>query len=240
LARRLIGGLAFLLFVLLLVPGTASARKYNTATYSSPIAMSADGKFVWNVNPGANNVTVIYTRTNRVIARIKVGDEPQSIALDPNNRYAYVANAASSNVTVIRITRASPRKFRARADRRVGRRGNLTTGAEPWNIVVSPDGRRVYVANSSQDTITVIDPRPPGRRARRGPRILGHLNLRTSLCNDPDRNRHFQPRGLAVTRNNRKLLVTSFFAFTRPNGKQGTDTGREGVVRRAALRSRPR
>ena len=29
-------------------------------------------------------------------ATIKVGDEPQSVALDPTNRYAYVANAAGS------------------------------------------------------------------------------------------------------------------------------------------------
>jgi len=32
----------------------------------------------------------------------------------------------------------------------------LTTGAEPWNIVISPNGTRAFVANSAQDTITVI------------------------------------------------------------------------------------
>ena len=62
-------------------------------TNSSPISISADGKWVWSVNPGAGNVSVIYTKTNKVVATIKTGDEPQSVALDPNNRYAYVANA---------------------------------------------------------------------------------------------------------------------------------------------------
>ena len=60
-------------------------------------------------------------------------------------------------MTVIRIVNASPKKFRAKRDTGFGPRGSIITGAEPWNIVVSPDGRRVFVANSGQDTITVID-----------------------------------------------------------------------------------
>lgn len=184
--------------------------------------MSANGRLVWVVNPGADSVSVISTRTNTVIGTIKVGDEPQSVALDPNNRYAFVANAASGTVTVIRITNASPGRFRARVDRHVGRKGALTTGAEPWNIVSTPNGRRIFVSNSGQDTITVIDP-------TRRPRIIGHVQLRGSRC-DPDRNLHFQPRGLAVTRNNKKLYVTSFLAFTRPGGRQGDDNGKQGLV----------
>ncbi len=177
---------------------------------------------MWNVNPGAGNVSVIYAKTNKVVATIKTGEEPQSVALDPNNRYAYVANAGSGTVTVIRITRASAKRFRARVDRR---RGTIRTGAEPWNIVVSPNGRRVFVANSGQGTITVIDTK--GRRKK----VIGHVNLQRSRCADPvDRKRQFQPRGLAVTKNGKRLLVTSFFAFTRPGGKQADDNGRQGVV----------
>src|SRR6185503_1665410 len=98
----------------------------------------------------------------------------------------------------------------------------LSTGAEPWNVVCTPDGRRVFVANSGQDTITVID------TVTRT--ILGQVDLRNSLANDPDRSRHFQPRGLAVTADNSKLYVTRFLSFTRPGGRQGDDFGREGLV----------
>ena len=98
----------------------------------------------------------------------------------------------------------------------------VKTGAEPWNIVSSPDGKRVFVANSGQDTITVID------AVTRN--IIGHVNLRNSLCNDPDRQRHFQPRGLAVTQDNQHLYVTRFLSFTKGGGKQGADDGKEGVV----------
>jgi YVTN family beta-propeller protein len=195
-------------------------RTFRDATTSSPITLSRNGRLAWVVNPGADSVSVISTATNAVVRTIPVGDEPQSVALDPSDRYAFVANAAGSNVTVVRITNANPRSFAARRDR------TLTTGAEPWNIVASPDGRRVFVANSGQDTITVID-------ALR-PRIIGHVNLRRSRCN-PDRDQHFQPRGLAVERNSNRLYVTGFLAFTGPGGRQGTDTGKQGIVCRLTI-----
>src|SRR5206468_903618 len=56
------------------------------------------------------------------------------------------------------------------------------------------------------------------------------VDLRNSIANDPDRNRHFQPRGLAVTADNSKLYVTRFLSFTKAGGRQGDDLGREGRV----------
>src|SRR3954468_8966889 len=205
------------------VASAAQARRtFSGATTSSPISMSRDGRLVWVVNPGADTVTVIRTSSNTVLRTIRVGDEPQSVALDPSNRFAFVANAAGNSVSVIRIANPTPTSaFRAQVVRR------LTTGAEPWNIVASPDGRRVFVANSGQDTITVID-------ALR-PRIVGNVDLTRGRCAGPDRNRHFQPRGLAVDRNSNRLYVTSFLAFTRPGGKQGDDAGRQGVVCRVSV-----
>ena len=97
----------------------------------------------------------------------------------------------------------------------------IKTGAEPWNIVISPDGKRVFVANSGQDTITVIN------AVTRT--IIGDVNLRDSLCNDPDRDRHFQPRGMAVTQDNAQLYVTRFLSFTGRR-EAGRDDGKEGLV----------
>ena len=109
--------------------------------------MSADGKLIWVVNPGGDQVVVIGTKSNKVLKKIKVGDEPQGVAVDPNNRYAYVANAASGNVTVIRIKNPKPGNFKASVAKDLGKNGKFLTGAEPWNIVSSPDGRRIYVAD---------------------------------------------------------------------------------------------
>jgi YVTN family beta-propeller protein len=204
------------------VRAAQARRTFSTPTSSSPIAMSRDGRLVWVVNPGADTVTVIRTSNNTVLRTLRVGDEPQGIAVDPSNRFVFVANAAGNSVSVIRITNPSPTgAFRARSI------GRFTTGAEPWNVVVSPDGRRAFVANSGQDTITVID-------AER-PRVIGNVDLSRGPLRGPDRNRHFQPRGLAVDRNSNRLYVTSFLAFTRPGGKQGDDSGRQGVVCRLSV-----
>ena len=197
----------------------ARRRSFPYPTTSSPITISRDGRYVWTVNPGADTVSVIRTANNQVVRTVGVGDEPQSVALDPNDRYAFVANAAGNSVTVIRI-RISGGTLRAQRVR------SFTTGAEPWNVVVSPDGRRAFVANSAQDTVTVLD-------ALR-PRIIGHVDLQRSRCN-PNTDQHFQPRGLAVTRDSNRLYVTSFLAFTRPGGRQADDNGKQGVVCRLRI-----
>lgn len=205
--------------------GQTLDAEFNRPTTSSPIALSADNGLVWVVNPDDDSVSVIRTDTDVVIRKIPVGDEPQSVAVDPNNQFAYVANAASNTVTVIRITNANPAAFVAAPDTTVGVGGEITTGAEPWNIVISPDGRRVFVANSGQDTITVIN--------ALNRTVIGNVDLRNSLCNGSttaERQRHFQPRGLAVNQESTRLYVTRFLSFVREGGVQGSDTGKEGVV----------
>lgn len=195
---------------------SAEERGFDKPTYSSPIVLSADNKLLWSVNPDNDSVSVISTDSKEVIKTIETGDEPQSIALDPSNQYAYVANAADNSVTVIRIVNSNLYGFNAVVEKK------LTTGAEPWNIVASPDGKRIFVANSVQDTITVIN---ADTRS-----IIGNVDLRNSLCNVGDRHRHFQPRGLAVTQDSNRLYVTRFLSFTKAKGVQGDDNGKEGVV----------
>ena len=192
------------------------AQTYNRPTYSSPIAISRDDRLIWSVNPSDNSVSVIRPDNNTRLVKIAVGTEPQSVGLTPNGLYAYVANAAGNSVTVIQINDPAWGTFSATVVT------NITTGAEPWNIVTSPDGLRVFVANSAQDTITVINPATQA--------IIGHVDLRNSIANDPDRARHFQPRGLAVTLDNTKLYVTRFLSFTKAAGRQGDDNGKEGLV----------
>jgi YVTN family beta-propeller protein len=222
---RTLGPVAAVAALCLLPPaGSAAATKapvFDAPTTSSPIAISRDGKLVWSVNPGANTVSVIRSDTNKVIATVRVGQEPQAVALDPANQWAYVANTAGGNISLVRISNPAVSKFKAQ-----GIRG-IATGAEPYNIVISPDGQRVFVANSNENTITVI--------RTKDKKVLGNVDLRNSVCNNPDRARNFQPRGLAVTRDSKYLYVTSFLAFTRPGGRQADDTGKQGAVCRLRI-----
>ena len=202
----------------------AQAAVFNQATNSSPIVLSADQRLIWSVNPLDDTVTVIRAKNNTVLTTLATGDEPRSVAVDPNNRFAFIANAAGNSVTVIKITNRRLDSFAAVT------RKTIKTGAEPWDIVISPDGKRIFVANSGQDTISVINVATL--------ELIGNINLRNSLCNGPNRARRFQPRGMAIILSNTQLYVTRFLSFTRSRadgGKQGIDTGKEGAVCRIAI-----
>ena len=127
--------------------------------------MSRDGRLVWVVNPGADTVTVIRTSYEHGPA-----DAP---------RRRRAAERRARPVQPLRVRRERRGQLGQRhpdlepePDERVprpARSGALTTGAEPWNVVVSPDGRRAFVANSGQDTITVIDALQPADHRQRRP-----------------------------------------------------------------------
>ena len=238
----IIGALAALGIVwgLTLVGGAEGAKKAANPvvtvtpagpTNSSPIAMSLDGKLVWSVNPGDDSVSVIRTDQNKVVKKIKVGDEPRERGPRPGRPLRLRRQrGVGQHDRDPDHQRDTPNRFSAKRDTRFGPSGNITTGSEPYDIVASPDARRVFVANSGQDTITVLDV-----AARK---LVGHVDLRKSLCNAPDKARTFQPRGMAVTKNSKRLFVTRFLSFTSRAGCRPTTTAARAPS--AASTSRPR
>ncbi len=207
--------------------GTEAVVAFDRAPASSPITMDYNKNLVWVVNPDDDKVTVLgnLDGTPSVLKQINVGDEPQSIAVDtdgsPDSYHVYVANAAGNSVSIITVNSSSASSVQTDPAIKT-----IVTGSEPWNVVVSPDGKRAFVANSGQDTITVI--RTDTQT------VIGAIDVKNSLCNGStaaERALHFQPRGLAVTLDNSKLYVTRFLSFTGgASPKQGTDDGHVGVV----------
>lgn len=200
--------------------GVVASAAFDTPTTSSPIAMSQDKSTIWVVNPDDGSVSVLgnLDSTPSLLTTVKnVGEEPQAIALDTGvgvAQRAYVVSPPDNRVTILKVSSLNP--FTVVVEKRI------TTGAEPWNVVASPDGARVFVANSAQDTITIIRSDTQS--------IVGNVNLRSSACNVDDAKRRFQPRGLAVTLDGTRLFVARFLSFTKPGGIQATDEGKEGVV----------
>ncbi|PEQ45635.1 YncE family protein, partial [Bacillus cereus] len=60
-----------------------------------------DGNFAYATNSGSNNVSVIDTSTNTVVATVLVGNSPFGVAITPDGNFAYVTNSGSNNVSVI-------------------------------------------------------------------------------------------------------------------------------------------
>ncbi|GLW18164.1 hypothetical protein Stsp01_49070 [Streptomyces sp. NBRC 13847] len=108
---------------------------------ASVSAVAPNGN-VYVINVGANNVTVINSATNTVIATVPVGTLPQGVAAAPNGN-VYVVNNISNSVTVISSTTNTVI-------------ATVPVGAAPFGVAVAPNGN-VYVANGGAGSVTVIN-----------------------------------------------------------------------------------
>ena len=111
------------------------------AAHTGRAARRAQTAFV--VSAQAGTVTPIALPTHAAGQPIRVGRDPQAIALTPDDRTALVVNSGSDTVTPIDT-----------ATRRT--RAAIRVGDDPRAIAVTPDGATAYVADSGSDTVTPI------------------------------------------------------------------------------------
>ena len=91
-----------------------------------------------------HRVAVIDTARNRVIARVRVGQQPTRVATDPDGTRAYVANFGSGTITVL--------------DGRTGAvRATWQVGEQPTVPVVDVKGRRIITALAGEDRVVALD-----------------------------------------------------------------------------------
>ena len=104
-------------------------------------------------NQGGGSISVIDGRTNKVVKNIPTGYlNPYGIGLDPLNNKAYVTSSGASGiVSVIDYFTTDNRTF-------VGTKiKDINVGLFPSAIVVDSNTSRVYVTNSGENTVSVID-----------------------------------------------------------------------------------
>ena len=140
------------------------------------LKFSPDGQRIYVVCEGNDSVLAMDARTQRVVAHVKVGNKPRGLAVSPDGKTLYVSNSWSDTVSEIdagslqirRTLKAGWGPVGLTTDRSgkflyvANSVGNdvslfdLTTGAEikrfmtqryPEQILLSADGRRVYVSN---------------------------------------------------------------------------------------------
>ncbi|MGB9927621.1 MAG: YncE family protein [Methanosarcina sp.] len=136
--------------MILMLVSIASSIPLETGP--SGVAVSPDGSKVYvansynltNTEGSGNNVSVINTATNSVIAAVNAGTGPFGLALTPDGTKLYVTNFWSNTASVIDTANNAVM-------------GTVNVGQGPSGIAVSPDGSKAYVANCLNNTTSVID-----------------------------------------------------------------------------------
>lgn len=158
------------------------------------IAINAAGTRAYVTNSGDGTVSVIDLATNEQLTTVPVGEEPNGVAVRPGGREVYVVNSEQDDNTVsiidTRTNRVVATLTREEDEGRIG--------LVPQKVTFSPDGRRAFVTNSLDDTVSIID---AATRANLDTPYVRRYRYRTV---------YDQPNGILVTPNGLRFYVSLF------------------------------
>jgi DNA-binding beta-propeller fold protein YncE len=161
--------------------GTTGGR----AIYSFPnvrqphgLAISSDGARAYVANIETDNLTVYVTDDGTGIpAAIDVAiplpdaggtQQPQQCVLSPDDRWLYVSAQDTDTIYILDTESVDDDPGTP-----VDWRGQVTVGAGPWHLAVSPSGTEVWVANWLDSSVSIVDvtnPDAPVEVARLAPK----------------------------------------------------------------------
>jgi YVTN family beta-propeller protein len=215
------------------VPRPLRARA--TPTEGGAVVVSGDDAVVVAANRIAGSVAVFGvawgadgpTPTRRALLAFNDG-EPWAAVIGNDDDTAYVVLRRAQEVVEITGLRSAPQ---------IGRRARV--GSEPTGVAISPTGRRLYVANMADGTVSEVDTatmevlRAVDLNLGLAPRLGPAAAARPGVAH---------PRAIAVSNDgdlsdaDETVYVTEFFGQPRrggvPDGVVGIDVAREGVVYR--------
>lgn len=127
--RRLLQILPLFLIITLVIQLSVTNKCYADA-------------FAYIPNGGDDTVSIIKVSDNSITADIMVGDSPFGVAA--SEEYLYVTNESAGTVSIISET------FNTSIE-------TLDAGTTPRGIAATTDGAYLYVANYTENTVSVID-----------------------------------------------------------------------------------
>ena len=146
LAAKVAAVLTMTLLAIAAKPAVKQSAAVTKEHYLSPLEMvfSADGRLLYVVCEGSDEVRVIDVPSGKVVGSIPVGRMPRGLASSPDGHWLYVTNAWSDNVSVIDAAALKVVQ-------------TLPAGFEPTGVVSDLSGTALYVANRLSGDVSVID-----------------------------------------------------------------------------------
>ena len=123
--------------------------------HPSGMAVSASAAFVYVANACSDNVSVIDSKTDRVVETIRCRPEKRlpfgsgcnAVALAPDGGTLYVANGTNNCIAVVRLAAGSAEGPATGRPKQSRVEGLIPTGWYPGAVLASADGKRLFVAN---------------------------------------------------------------------------------------------
>jgi DNA-binding beta-propeller fold protein YncE len=146
---------------------------WKTGGHPNEMLLTRSGKILYVANANLNTVSVLDTTQGRVIETLSAslspgalpGSTPDSLALSPDEKTLYVANACNDSIVAFDVS--APGHSRSI--------GFIPVGWYPTSVRVTPDGRRLIVANGKGLTSLANPKGPvPGRKDPKG-QYIGSL-----------------------------------------------------------------
>ncbi|WP_206685932.1 lactonase family protein [Kribbella qitaiheensis] len=148
---------------------TDLVKHVGVSPHAHQVVQDPTGKYILAVDLGTDS---IYTSTlsaagkltQKSQAKVATGAGPRHLAFHPNDNYAYVANEVNSTITVLRYD-GTTGKVMPGASQATVPSGSPTN--YPGEVIVSPDGRFVYLTNRGHNSIAVFAVESAGASLRR-------------------------------------------------------------------------
>lgn len=140
-------------------------KNVTTGAGAEGIFMHPTRNEVWVTNRDANTVSVIDADSLEIVAEMECPEVPIRVAITPDGSRALVSCARSGDVAVFdvearelikRIDMTADPVSKEERDRRLFG-DQFGESPVPVGIVIQPDGKRAWVANTNADMLTIID-----------------------------------------------------------------------------------
>jgi YVTN family beta-propeller protein len=119
------------------------------------VVVSLDGHRVYVANTGSQTVSVVDADTLRLVSTVTVSGNPVGLAVSPDGAILYVSLQGGS----VALASQNRDMIAAIDTERLQVTNTLPVDRYPIQVVLSPDGKRLYVTHF-QGTVTVMDTAP--------------------------------------------------------------------------------
>jgi YVTN family beta-propeller protein len=136
------------LLTLLLAVASAAQAAPGDQPYRSPIALalSADGSRLLTANQTSGTVSLIDTKSARVLDEVATGEKPAGVAISADGSRGVVTHWYGYDVAILEV---KPDKLTVA--------GRVEVGPEPRGVVLGLEGRTAYVAVGVSNEVVRVD-----------------------------------------------------------------------------------